>query len=278
VVAAGLCYAGPIVNQMLFSLSEWGQPLAPSDPRYRHGLKILGLKPGDQLKVGLLNYGSGSAQVRQFDAQGLVLDFPSTLTPPPARLGIRLLLGHVRPLVLQRLFKDFASLGVAEIWVINAGLTEGSYFQSSFWQHDEYQRFLLEGAEQGGDVVLPQVRRFYSFQAAIAALPAPVEQGRYIFHPGPYPLCPHQLLSQAPAIVVPSLSLGSNQTPQISLTLPPSDLLSLAIGPERGWTAMELSQAQDQGFMVYSLGPRILRTELVASALLTLASLGSQQR
>ena len=44
----------------------------------------------------------------------------------------------------------------------------------------------------------------------------------------------------------------------------------MAIGPEGGFTAEEISQAKTLGFVPVSLGKRILRTETVALTLLSI--------
>jgi 16S rRNA (uracil1498-N3)-methyltransferase len=44
--------------------------------------------------------------------------------------------------------------------------------------------------------------------------------------------------------------------------------ITLAIGPEGGWTNQELEQLQDQGFQALTFGKRIMRTETAAPALL----------
>jgi 16S rRNA (uracil1498-N3)-methyltransferase len=59
--------------------------------------------------------------------------------------------------------------------------------------------------------------------------------------------------------------------PLIQLPPAPSDIrVILLIGPEGGFTDVEISLAQDKGFKAYSLGPRILRAETAAICATTL--------
>ena len=44
--------------------------------------------------------------------------------------------------------------------------------------------------------------------------------------------------------------------------------ITLAVGPEGGWTNQELKQLQEQGFQALAFGARIMRTETAAPALL----------
>ena len=50
----------------------------------------------------------------------------------------------------------------------------------------------------------------------------------------------------------------------------------LAIGPEGGWTDEEVATLESKGFARYSLGPRILRTDTAAIALVSVLSRMSQ--
>jgi RsmE family RNA methyltransferase len=186
---------------------------------------------------------------------GLVLDFPQELTPPLPRVPLRLIMGHVRPIVMQRLFKDMASLGIAELWIVNAGLTEASYFKSALWQEQSYIQYLLEGASQGADVLLPEVRRFYTLQACLDQLAASQSSvnslgTRLYCHPGAF----------APIVLPPLLDQQS---------------WTIGIGPERGWTHTECQMFQNAGFEPRSMGSRILRTEIAASGIAVLAGMYS---
>ena len=44
--------------------------------------------------------------------------------------------------------------------------------------------------------------------------------------------------------------------------------VTLAVGPEGGWTNQELQQLEEQGFQPMVFGERIMRTETAAPALL----------
>ena len=49
---------------------------------------------------------------------------------------------------------------------------------------------------------------------------------------------------------------------------PPTSPVMLAVGPEGGFTKPEIQLAIDAGWQIFSLGPRILRTETAAIALM----------
>lgn len=50
--------------------------------------------------------------------------------------------------------------------------------------------------------------------------------------------------------------------------------VTIAVGPEGGWTKEEVDQAREQGWQVVDLGPRILRVETAALALAVLVGPG----
>jgi len=239
------------VNIILFKSSEWGTELAPNDERSIHVHTILKAQPGDTLKVGLLSVGTGLATVLS-SGNGLKLAFPENLQPSCAATGLRLILGHVRPITMQRLFKDLASTGMNAIWVLNAGLSETSYFRASFWKDEEYLKFLIQGAMQGGLARIPEVRRFWSMKDMLAALEAAKDgeaTRRYLCHPG---------------LDAPSLLTGVAGS---------TGHLTVAVGPERGFTADEAGQLTACGFNPVVLGSTILRTESAALAVAVMAGM-----
>jgi 16S rRNA (uracil1498-N3)-methyltransferase len=58
-----------------------------------------------------------------------------------------------------------------------------------------------------------------------------------------------------------------NDLQEMFLQTPKPEIFML-VGPEGGLTASEIQQAQEQGFIRLRLGPRVLRTETAAPALL----------
>ena len=62
-----------------------------------------------------------------------------------------------------------------------------------------------------------------------------------------------------------TLEQSNNQTIEHSNN---QTILTLAVGPEGGWTDEEVELLEAHGFARYSLGPRILRTDTAVIALL----------
>ena len=226
-----------------------------SDRRYDHILRVLKKSVGDCVQAGCADGSLGKACIESIDESGLVLRFePSGKALPPP--WIRILMGFPRPIQAGRILKDLTSLGAASIWFVLSELGEKSYAESTFFRNREYMQFLVEGAEQCGNPLLPEVRTFWSLENVLDALDTldePTQAGNEA--PGLHRVCLH------PGSGFPTL-----------LTLPSIELpLTLALGSERGWTPNEVEVLKGRGFVLCGLGSRILKTETAALAALAIA-------
>lgn len=231
------------MNRVLFEIGELERPLPLHDHRARHILKVLGAVPGDQVRVGIVDGPCGTAVLRQVSHAELVLESEQLTEVPAALYPVTVVLGHTRPIVLQRVLRDLSTLGVAHIVVTHTELGEKSYFKSSLWQADAYRSFLLEGAAQAGSTRLPQLDTARHLGEACHMLPALETHRRYMFD---LPAGGH---TQPPA-AVPSMPGGAG--------------FVAAFGSERGWTERERRRLESEQFLPYSLGSRILRSETAA--------------
>jgi len=244
------------MNRVLFEAGELEQPLLRSDPRGRHILKVLNADVGDRIRIGIINGPAGTACFRELTHDYLVLE-PETLNEtPPALFPVTVVLGHTRPIVLQRVLRDLTTIGVGHIIVTHTELGEKSYFLSNLWQQDAYRAFLIEGAAQAGCTRLPRVDRARFLGEACELLPAPHTHPRFAFD---LPLAPPDpdIDPAAPGSVAPDPD--PNIDPATNLTG-----FVAAFGSERGWTETERRRLLDSNFSFRGLGPRILRSETAA--------------
>ncbi len=107
------------------------------------------------------------------------------------------------------------------------------------WQR--WQRIISEAAEQCGRATLPQLLPPCDFSEALANSRGPI-------------IMPALAAAQPIAGVLPHLHWP----------------VTLMVGPEGGFTAAEVAQAQEAGAHIATLGPRILRSETAALVLITL--------
>lgn len=208
--------------------------------RLQHMLEIQQVATGDCLRVGQIGGLMGKGQVLTLSDNHAELEVRLHHAPPP-KLSLTLLLAMPRPKMLRRILQHCASLGVAEIILLNSYRVEKSFWQTPFLQPEAIRENLLLGLEQARDTVLPRVcieKRFKPFvEDRLPALAAGTTA--LVAHPGDYPACPR--------------AVGGPVT--------------LAIGPEGGWIPYEVDKLTAASLKPVQLGERILRVETAVTAL-----------
>jgi len=217
------------------------QQVRLSGRRLQHMLEIQQVAVGDSLRVGEVNGLMGKGTVLALDQQQAELQVNLT-QPPPAKLPLTLLLAMPRPKMFRRILQHCATLGVAEIILLNSYRVEKSFWQTPFLQPEVIRENLLLGLEQARDTVLPSVRIEKRFKPFVEdQLPALVAGTTgLVAHPGDFPACPRALAGP----------------------------VTLAIGPEGGWIPYEVDKLCAAGLQPVQLGERILRVETAVTALL----------
>jgi len=211
------------------------------DRRFRHLADILKARTGDTVRVGEIGgpLGVGTV-VAMDDAQAelaIALD-----RPPPPPLMATLILALPRPKVLRRLLQTVATMGVKRLFLTAAAKVEKSYWQSPFLTPEAIREQFLLGLEQAADTVLPECQLRPRFR----------------------PFAEDEL----PALAAGTAALVADpdaDTPWPDRLPGP---MTLAVGPEGGWTPFELNLLRQAGFTPARLGSRILRSEQAVSALL----------
>lgn len=203
------------------------------DRRARHVRDILGLTPGASLRAGLLDGPIGLATLEQDDGHTVTLSFQPTGMPPPV-LPLTLILALPRPKMLKRMLVDAASLGIKRIVLLNSWKVEKSYWQTPELHAELLRDKLLLGLEQAGDTRMPELLLRPRFRPFVEdELPTLMAGSRAILaHPGGMPM-PMAL----------------------------NEAVTLAIGPEGGWTDFETQMLTAAGFALHGFGQRILRVE-----------------
>jgi len=233
------------------------------DDRYQHIRKILKKGIGDSFFAGIIDGSEGTATITNLDDSLLSFTFHEE-TPMRPLYPVSVIIGFPRPIQLKRLLRDVASLGVSEVLLTGTELGEKSYRESSLVGRGAARESLVEGCIQAGSSAVPALEIFDSVEDVIGAV------------------CGDSAaVTGDPASVTSAnrarLILLDTVNPECSLIQAPLEGISrrfplvLAIGSERGWTAHEQVLFRNAGFMVCSLGSRILRTETAATAALGIA-------
>ena len=236
-----MCLAS--VNLILFEPAETTTPLPRNDPRATHILKVLRRRVGDTFDAGLADGPLGKGTLAAIHADTLSLTFCWHQTPPPPLDPITLIIGLPRPQTARDLLRDAAALGVAELHFVTTDRGESSYAQSTLWSSGEWRHHLLAGAQQAFDTRLPALTHGRTLAEALAAVPPASSRLALDNYESP------TALSQVAALALP---------------------VTLALGPERGWSAAERDQLRASGFSLVHLGTRVLRAETAAIAALAI--------
>jgi len=222
----------------------------PDDPkraritgrRLTHVRQIHRAKLGDELCVGLVDGEIGEGRVVALDDDALELEV-SIHRAPPAPLPVTLVLALPRPLVLKRALIAATSMGIKRIILLNARRVEKSFWQSTALTEQALREQLVLGLEQARDTRMPEVWQRPRFRPFVEdELEGIVAGGRgLVADPGGAVPCPRAL--EGP--------------------------ITLAIGPEGGWSVHELERFAAVGFTPVTLGERILRVETALPALVS---------
>ena len=258
-IAAGRARIGAAMNIILIRPEEIANDkVILRDHRARHIRKILKSRPGDLLRVGLLNGPMGSGLILGLDHQGVELQIECH-TPPPAKTATDLILALPRPIMLKRVLAQATAMGVERIMLINANRVEKSFWQSSLLAPDALQEAMVQGLEQAVDTSLPTLTLHHRFRPFIEdQLPilAPDYSLRLLAHPVADQQ--HHICGRSARLTEPGDAPGERRL--------------LAIGPEGGWVDFELASFLQKGFELFSPGPRILRVDTAVPALLALCN------
>jgi len=232
------------MNRILFESDEIRDGLVTfDDVRAEHVLGVLHGEIGQTLKTGEVNGRIGTSEIVAIDGRAVTVR--TDHSAESLRPWVDLVLAPPRPRVMKRLLPQLATLGVGRIVLVGAKKVEKDFWGATLLKEENYRPLLIDGLMQGGASILPVLetrrnfRRFVNEELDTLLL----SSNRLVAHPTP--LVPH-----------PS-SLVHHPSP-----------LTLAVGPEGGWTDEEVTLLEAHGFVRYSLGPRILRTDTAVVALL----------
>ena len=264
------------MNIVLFSDDDCATPdcindgcvFYKNDERYLHIKKVLHLKEGDVFKAGIINGKIGEALISHLSEEKIVFSFCPN--PPDKNIAdkgadknkdrkdayevekiplplppIKIILGFPRPIQLRRILRDAASLGFAEIVLCGTDLGERSYLKSNLSSPEEIKKYLLDGISQAGQTMLPDFSFCSSVKEALKNLKTASFKGSKVL-----------------------LDIG--HFPSLStFKMKKGEELTIAIGSERGWTQNEREVFFSEGFIPYSMGKRILRTETALTSALS---------
>ena len=225
------------MNLVLINQDESTQGISVEDPRVIHLTQTVGMQVNKTFFVGIKNGLRGLATVKEI-GQRLIFTVEWE-KEKQSKLPLELLVGLPRPQTAKKILYEAACLGINKVIFFVSEKGDPGYHSSSLWKNNEWEDFLLRGAEQACSCLIPEVVHASS-----------IEEGIGLLHPQSWRVALDPYVAQE--------ALKTN-TKKISQG-------TLAIGPERGWSDSERSVLKANGFNFYHLGDRILRVETACTA------------
>jgi RsmE family RNA methyltransferase len=225
------------MNILLLDASELHQKseVTLSDQRAYHLLKVLKVKLGDHVRVGVLDGDVGPGEVVALDAHSVTLRCSCTEPAPPPGPDT-LLLAFARPKVLLRCLEHATALGFGRIVLFRSRRVEKSHLSSHALEPSVIEGRLRHGLEQSRRTHRPQVQFVPRFRQLIEELDTWLPRG-------------NRFVADADA----------ESEAALAQVLPTG--LHLVIGPEGGLIDHELEQFSAQGFGLVRAGRQPLRVE-----------------
>ena len=233
------------MNIILFREGETFIPRG--DERYLHITKILHMGEGDSFLGGIINSDMGMMRIESIDEEGMHLSF-SPEKDGSALYPLTLIVAQVRPICMRRILREAVSLGVSRMLLPVSDLGEKSYLNASLYRNGEYRDILIDGAMQSGMTGVPETAVLGSVEEAISK-------------------------SCSDILLLLDNAIGAVPLSEMDLR---GRSVTIAVGPERGWSGRERKLFLEAGFQPVLLGKRILRTETasVAGVALALSRMG----
>jgi len=209
--------------------------------RFAHIRDILSAEPGKPFQVGLLGGKIGVGTVSAVVQDAVELTVVLTQEPPNP-MPATLIMALPRPKVFRRVLQGITAMGVKRLVLLNSWHVDKSYWQSPILTADNLQEQLFLGLEQARDTILPEVEIQQRFKPFVEDDLPSIANGTcaLVAHPLAAHPCP------------------ANR----------NEAVTLAIGPEGGFTAYEIEKLEEAGLKPVHLGPRPLRVETAVPALL----------
>ena len=243
------------MNRILFEKDEIREGVVTfGGARADHVLNVLHGEVGQILKTGEVNGFVGTSVITEIARTGETSASPGEGSLVKVRCNHReaslrpwidLILAPPRPRVMKRLLPQLAAMGVGRIILVGAKKVEKDFWGATLLKPENYRPLLVDGLMQAGTSILPSLEIRRNFRKFVkdeldALFPSAL---RIVAHP-----------------------YDGNRTVEQPNNRTISPLL--AVGPEGGWTDEEVALLEAHGFVRYSLGSRILRTDTATIALL----------
>lgn len=226
-----------IARVLVPAAAHEGERLEVPADEAQHLVRVLRLGPGAAVRVFDGRGHQWDATMVEASKQRAVVELgPACAAAPETRIRFRLAVAVLKGDGTDQVVRDAVMLGVSEIRPFVSARTEvGVAALARGHRRERWERIAVASAKQCGRAVVPVVHEVVEVATAMMADGAAL-----------------RLLLAEPAVAVPASTLSAIAAPAE---------VSLAIGPEGGWTSEEVMAATSAGWRVLRLGGRVLRAD-----------------
>lgn len=221
-------------------LTSDDEALVVCDDRLDRLKLSMDIHAGTEFRIAVENRGRGIAKVASLTASEMSLVYGISDCLSDA-ISIDVMLALPRPKVVGRLIPRLVSMGISSLTLINAAGVKKEYFSTHWLGLDKIQALAIAAIEQSGVFKRPEICIQKELRPFLEDNRGCCVDGnrRLLFEPGD----------------IRTQYTGSN-----------SDAVTLAIGPETGWTDFEKKLFLESEFSLFSMGPEHLASDVAAIA------------
>ena len=225
--------------------------LASDNPKLEHVKNVLKLKDGDEIFAGTVGSPLQICKLKHLPDGGAEL-FPLRPAPAAPTIHITLAVSYARPQIARRILFEAACFGVENLIFYPATKGEADYAKSSLYSSGEWQKRMIEGAEQACASSIP---KFWQCESLKDAVDMAID------------VSPAGSLRAAPDLYEATSCyadfFNARNAPQHCI---------LIFGSERGFADSDRRLLREKSFELVSLGARVLRTDTAIMAALAIFS------
>jgi 16S rRNA (uracil1498-N3)-methyltransferase len=246
--------APPLVKQVLLSLGDvQGDLIRLHGSPFHHLIHVRRVTPGEEITVLIPGKFRAQAKIRNIEANQAYLQILNKEALQENHVAYRVILSWLKGKKLEEVVRKLTELGTDEIYSFPAEHSVGLPGDRIDKKRQRWETIVREAAEQSGADRLPTLHTFPDLQSLLGAM-EPSDR-KIVFHQTP--------------LEKPSLHgylSGYYRT------------VSLAIGPEGGFSPYEIEVLRQAGWVPQTLPTPVLRAETAAVAALTAVKVLTEEK